>query len=165
MKVINIWQAQKNEKKLYFSGDKKMKWLIKGISLLPRLLLLLLFISYSASIMMFYHTHEVKGTLITHSHPYKMPANKGKGENHSHSTSQYLLLQHLCQAAMTDSLLKFVSVPDIVYSFCSEIIPPYSNSFSSIVNLTESLRGPPVCWIFRKTDNQISLLLVATTNY
>lgn len=122
-----------------------MKRLFKGISLLARLLLLLLFISYSASIMLFYHTHEVHGTLITHSHPYKMPVGKGTGENHSHSTSQYLLLQHLCQAAMTDSLIKFVSVPDIEYSFFSEIIPPYSSSFSSVINLTESLRGPPVC--------------------
>lgn len=120
-----------------------MNGLIRNTSLPARLLLLVLFISYSASIMMFYHTHELHGVLITHSHPFKLPAKKGTGENHSHSPSQYYLLQHLCETSITDSILKFTVVPDLLYAFCSVIITPHSDPFSIDVKSTESMRAPP----------------------
>lgn len=122
-----------------------MKGLIKKISLLSRSMLLVLFISYSASIMMFYHTHVVQGFLITHSHPFKLPAKKGVVENHSHSSSQYILLQHLSETPITDSIIEFAAVPDLVYAFCSVIISPHPDPFYLNVTSTESLRGPPVC--------------------
>ena len=108
-----------------------MKGLIKKISLLSRSMLLVLFISYSASIMMFYHTHVVQGFLITHSHPFKIPAKKGAVENHSHSSSQYILLQHLSETPITDSILESTVVPDLVICFleCNHIAPPGSFLF------------------------------------
>jgi len=122
-----------------------MKGLIKKISILSRLLLLVLFISYSASIMMFYHTHVVQGSLITHSHPYKLPAKKGTTENHSHSSSQYILLQHLTETPITDSILESAIVADLVYAFSIVIISPQPDLLFLNVTFTESLRGPPVC--------------------
>ena len=134
-----------SDKDCVFASTRKMRSLNKIISHHSRLLLLLLFISYSGSVMMFYHTHLVKGTLITHSHPYKVPEKNGPVESHSHSSSQYLLLQHLCNTSMTDSLIEFVVVPDMIFDFFNVIESPYSDPFSANVTLTESLRGPPVC--------------------
>ena len=133
------------EKKCNFATAKKMNRLDKKISLLVRSLLLVLFISYSGSIMLFYHTHLVQGFLITHSHPYKLPAKKGAVENHSHAPSQYVLLQHLCETSMTDSIFEFAVVPDLVHTICIVIISPQPDPYFINVILTESLRGPPVC--------------------
>lgn len=115
-------------------------------TILPaRLPLVVLFIIYSGSIMMFHHTHEVQGFLITHSHPYKQSSKKGTAENHSHTTSQYLLLQHLCETTMTDSIERLAVVPDLVFAFCCIIISPYSDPIFHTVTSKESLRAPPVC--------------------
>ena len=142
-----------------------MKGLIKKISLLSRSLLLVLFISYSGSVMFFYHTHLVHGFLITHSHPFKLPAKKGAAENHSHTNSQYILLQHLSETPITDSLFACTFVPDVLYAFCSVIMSPHPDQFYLIITSTESLRGPPVCWISRKrTIRSISFTYLYTCN-
>jgi len=122
-----------------------MRLLNNPISLFSRSLLLMLFISYSGSIMMFYHTHEVQGVRISHSHPFKHPLKNSSGENHSHSTAQYILLHHLCETSLTDSVLKNPVVPDLDHTFSSFILSPYTEPFSLYSKSAELLRAPPVC--------------------
>lgn len=118
-----------------------MSWLKKSISPVVRSLTLILFLSYSASVMLFYHTHEVRGVLITHSHPYKNPWNSGPENNHSHSDQQYILLQALFQTSFTDSVIP--EIPDGVYANCSDIQRSYTESFTFTITPAESPRAPP----------------------
>ena len=53
-----------------------------------KILFLLLFVSYQIGSLIFLHTHNIEGYLITHSHPYK------SGE-HSHTTNDLLAIQSL----------------------------------------------------------------------
>ena len=94
---------------------------------------------------MFYHTHVVNGTLVTHSHPYSNPDKKGPVENHSHSNSEYIFLQHICETLITDSIFKIPFVPDRLDSFCIDILSPYAYFVSSNVTIRKSPRAPPVC--------------------
>ncbi len=118
-----------------------MAWLKKSISPVLRSLTLILFLVYSASVMLFYHTHEVRGVLITHSHPYKNPWESGPEKNHSHSDEQYILLQALFQTSFTDSVIP--DIPDQVYAICSEIKTTYTESFAFTLTPAESPRAPP----------------------
>lgn len=118
-----------------------MKWFKNSISPVVRSLTLILFLGYSASIMLFYHTHEVRGVLITHSHPYKNPWKSGSEKNHSHSDQQYILLQTLLQATFTDSVIP--EIPDQVYALCSDIITRFTESVAFTITPAESLRAPP----------------------
>ena len=122
-----------------------MMGLNKSISLLSRTLMLVLFIGYSGSIMMFYHTHMVNGGMITHSHPFKLPVKNGVVENHSHSSSQYILLQHFCETSLTDSIFEFEVVPDQIYIFYSLSVALNSDPYTLNDTSTESLRAPPLC--------------------
>jgi hypothetical protein len=115
----------------------------KTISSFAGPLLLLLFIIYSGSITMFYHTHELHGALLTHSHPYKLPLGKGTGTDHSHSASQFFLLLYLCQTPMADSVVDFVNIPDLIYVLEDIVVTPFSEPFSENVITVESLRAPP----------------------
>jgi hypothetical protein len=118
-----------------------MKWLNKSISPYARSLMLILFLCYSASIMLFYHTHEVRGRLITHSHPYKNPWKPGSEKNHSHSDQQYILLQALFQASFTDPVIP--DIPAEVFAVCTELISRFSESVAFTLRPAESLRAPP----------------------
>ncbi|MCU0460263.1 MAG: hypothetical protein MUE37_14375 [Bacteroidales bacterium] len=118
-----------------------MKWLNKSISPYARSLMLILFLCYSASIMLFYHTHEVRGILITHSHPFKQPWKSGSENNHSHSDQQYILLHALFQTSFTDSVIP--DIPDQVYALCSDIITRFTESVAFTITPAETLRGPP----------------------
>ena len=118
-----------------------MSWLKKSISPVVRSLTLILFLSYSASVMLFYHTHEVRGVLITHSHPYKNPWKGGPEKDHSHSDQQYMLLQALFQTSFTDSVIP--EIPDGVYANCSDIQISYTESFTFTITTAESPRAPP----------------------
>ncbi|NLE36158.1 MAG: hypothetical protein GX622_13740 [Bacteroidales bacterium] len=118
-----------------------MKWLKNSISPVVRALTLTLFLGYSASVMLFYHTHEVRGVLITHSHPYKNPWKSGSEKNHSHSDQQYILLHALFQTSFTDSVIP--DIPDGVYANSSDIQTSYTESFSFTITPAESPRAPP----------------------
>lgn len=118
----------------------------KGIlSLIAKTLLLLLFLSYTVSINMFYHSHSINGTRITHSHFYKFWIEKGIRENHSHSPTEFILIRYVCETTMTDSLFEFIFVPYPIYNFCGLIISTYLESFSGYVKSSELSRAPPVC--------------------
>jgi hypothetical protein len=121
-----------------------MRWLNKYISLIERSMLLMIFMIYSVGIMMFYHTHEVQDLLVTHSHPFKRAEGNSPVENHSHTTSQYFLFQHLCQTSMTESLFNFIDSPLPVYLLFCVIISSYSKSFYSNAVSTASSREPPL---------------------
>jgi len=122
-----------------------MKILKKNILLIGKSLLLLLFISYFISISMFYHTHVVHGGMITHSHPFKHSEKKGPVNNHSHSTAEYILIQHFCETSITDSIFNIPIIPDQLNEFCILIITPYTHLFSANIISKESPRAPPVC--------------------
>jgi len=122
-----------------------MKQLEKNILFIEKSLLLLLFTGYSVSTIMFYHTHLVNGIMVTHSHPYKLPDKKGPVKNHSHSNSEYIFLQHLCETLITDSIFNPPFIPDRPDAFCVDTILSYNFFLSSTYTTRKFPRSPPVC--------------------
>lgn len=122
-----------------------MKKSVKNISFIFRILLLVIFIGYSSSITMFYHTHVINGYKITHSHPFKSSQGKDKPVNkHSHTTSEYLTIHQLNIISSTDSFYSpQLPVPvahptELQVRFYSVFIHSYSAS-------SAQLRAPPTC--------------------
>lgn len=72
---------------------------------LPSLALLLLFLVYAGSVSLFYHSHEINGIRVTHSHPFNDSAGK-----HSHSVESLLLIQLLSQITVTASILFLILI-------------------------------------------------------
>ncbi|MDR1897880.1 MAG: hypothetical protein LBR10_13930 [Prevotellaceae bacterium] len=102
--------------------------------------LMMLFVSYLASITMFVHTHIVDGQIITHSHPYcGTPDNPG----HSHTAAQFLTIAHLSNLLMTGASIFvfacFLAKKTIVRNFLSRY------RFERSCSAPCSLRAPPVC--------------------
>jgi len=104
----------------------------------------LLFVGYYAGITMFYHTHNVNGQLITHSHPFVHDkSNKSPFESHSHSSSEYSLIQQLNETNW-DKSSDIVQLPEpirIAYEYCSEYI---SHDVCSTNQAYSQLRAPPI---------------------
>jgi hypothetical protein len=123
----------------------KMTRLDKILSLITRSLLIFLFIGYAGSIMMYYHTHEVHGILITHSHPFKKTNKDGSERNHSHTDNQYILLNHFCETSLTDSIYQAPDIPEMPSSFSITGINHYSQPFAVVNISSELLRAPPSC--------------------
>ena len=60
------------------------------------MLLLLLFVSYQAGIVLFTHVHYVNGVSVAHTHPFK-------AHTHEHNLEEYLLLQQLGHVQMLEA--------------------------------------------------------------
>jgi len=54
--------------------------------------LLVLFVGYVGSVTFFYHTHDINGAHITHSHPYSDIPDTGK---HTHTSSEFTAIAAL----------------------------------------------------------------------
>lgn len=99
------------------------------------LFLLLLFCCYYSGISMFSHVHLVNGSSIVHSH-------LGGGNEHSHSDSQYAVIDMLsyfqseCAADLFFDGIPFFQLSETVYSYDSPLL-------LQNVSLALSLRGPP----------------------
>ncbi|MBS3806160.1 MAG: hypothetical protein KGY60_01535 [Bacteroidales bacterium] len=44
---------------------------------------------------MYKHTHQINGRLITHSHPYKTPADSSSSPEHQHNKAQFVFWENL----------------------------------------------------------------------
>lgn len=116
------------------------------------IILLALFLSYSASTTLFYHCHTINGVTIVHSHLYienvKSASKESKpisNANHKHSKSEVNLISQL---SLFTSLLYIYSfffrclyyktIKQILYNFF------YTPLKSHILNF--SLRAPPVIY-------------------
>ena len=109
-----------------------------------KLMSLLLFMSYYISITMFYHSHNVNGQIITHSHLYNHDkTNKNPYESHSHTSSQYNVIQHLNEANWDNSSASFQLPSPIIINidFCFEYSTPLVNSNDYSF---PQLRAPPI---------------------
>lgn len=99
------------------------------------LFLLILFCCYYSGISMFSHVHLVNGSSIVHSH-------LGGGNEHSHSDSQYAVIDMLshfqseCAADLFSDGIRFFLLSETAYSHDAP-------SLSESVCLALSLRGPP----------------------
>ena len=99
------------------------------------LFLLLLFCCYYSGISMFSHVHLVNGSSIVHSH-------LGGGNEHSHSDSQYAVIDMLshfqseCAVDLFFDGIPFFQLSETVYSYDSPLL-------LQNVSLALSLRGPP----------------------
>ncbi|MCQ2298392.1 MAG: hypothetical protein MJZ51_07240 [Bacteroidales bacterium] len=67
-----------------------------NIKKIAGILLAALYLSYFAGTHLFYHSHIVQHTTVTHSHPYS--------KHHSHSLTQLQLIDELCSYSLTDDL-------------------------------------------------------------
>ena len=99
------------------------------------LFLMVVFCSYYAGISMFSHVHLVNGSSIVHSH-------LGGGNEHSHSDSQYAVIDMLshfqseCAADLFFDGIPFFLLSETVYRYDSPLL-------LQNVSLALSLRGPP----------------------
>lgn len=72
------------------------KWVLFGI-----------FLSYTACVSMFTHTHVINHNTYVHSHPFK----KNEPTQHTHTQQQLVFLQVLFQQLLTDNVVTPVVVP------------------------------------------------------
>lgn len=107
-----------------------------------RILLLMLFVSYTCSITFFAHTHIVNGVTIVHSHPYKK--NSNGTPDHEHTGTEIQLIKTL-SAYSTTLLIVLSIVLGIFLTKCS-IIPQkiYTFIFQKFVQGRSTLRPPPL---------------------
>ena len=112
--------------------------------LLGKYLLLALCISHFVSISLFYHTHIVHWGTITHSHPFNNPITGEPVNSHSHSTEEYVLIQHLCVTSIADAVLNIPVIPCRTSGFELFFPAQYTRIFFPAIPSRESPRAPPV---------------------
>ena len=99
------------------------------------LILLVIFCSYFAGISLFSHTHIANGSSIVHSH-------LGGGEEHSHSESQYAVIDILTDFQSECAAISYgIATP---FFQLSESLTVHHTPFHlSEEGTVHSLRGPP----------------------
>ncbi|HPE39549.1 MAG TPA: hypothetical protein PLI77_00500 [Bacteroidales bacterium] len=104
-----------------------MKNLIKNCKVAGSVVMLLLFISFYISNTMFYHTHLVNGSELSHSHPFKhQKSNNSPYESHSHSNSEYNYIQELNKAVWQKTSTFVADFSPVAY-YCKPVslyVPP-----------------------------------------
>jgi hypothetical protein len=109
-----------------------------------RYLLLILFIGYYVSITAFYHSHLVRGVVITHSHPYKNFHDKNSPfQKHQHTNSEYQFVQQLNECVWKSTPPSEIPIPYFNYfqSYSTSLSPQVTGYPVSVLHL----RAPPVC--------------------
>lgn len=96
--------------------------------------LLMLFLSYQASVVSFTHVHIINGVTIAHSHPFT--------SEHQHSGSQYFQLELLSHFLSPEMEVPVVGSPDYRWVLTVEVIPEYATYSDAYFNIL-SLRAPP----------------------
>lgn len=102
--------------------------------------LLVIFVGAVGSITLFYHTHSVGETHITHSHPY---SDAPDTEKHTHTTAEFELISALSTLLMLAA--SFGCFIIFVAKRISKIILFADNFTFGAIPLILSLRAPPVC--------------------
>lgn len=114
------------------------------------LLLLILFLAYSSSSGLFFHTHIINGVVVVHSHFYLLkgstqdaPTKTGGAAQHRHSTAELALID-LLSNWNTEQLLPGVEIPSVAPRLI-DVIRPVDSTLSLLTQIpTLFLRGPPV---------------------
>ena len=115
-------------------SENEVKRLVLNIT---RYFLLILFISYLASITFFTHVHVVNGVTIVHSHPFK------KDSPHSHTTVEFQLIHLLNHVVTTGAGIFFLSLQFIACLLYTLSWRPDRAGYCSSVVGVVSLRAPP----------------------
>lgn len=106
------------------------------------LFFLVFFIFYYLGTVLFIHTHNIDGKVVTHSHPFQ--SDTQGNPLHTHSTAEITLIRVLNQF-LTLSFFAFISIKKIFTYLRNKF---HSNRDASILSvfphLIYSLRGPPV---------------------
>ena len=97
------------------------------------LLLATLYLSYFAGTHLFYHSHIVQHTTVTHSHPFS--------KHHGHSLLQLQLIDELCSYSLTDDLGQETIIPTPCGHW--EYPTPAVELIATEPPINASLRGPP----------------------
>lgn len=99
--------------------------------------LMVLFLNFFAARGMFYHTHFVGSSFISHSHPYSDSA-------HSHTTAQIISIEYVAATSVTDiCAVGCDNSPLIGFSLLdiTPVIPSTACGFSGNI----CWRAPPSC--------------------
>lgn len=104
---------------------KRMYWAIG---------LLMLFVSYQASVVSFTHVHIINGVTIVHSHPFT--------SEHQHSGSQCFQLELLSHFLSLELEMTIAEAPDYRWVLIIEGVPENETYSGEYFNIP-SLRAPP----------------------
>lgn len=103
---------------------------------LIRSLMPLLFIWYMVSISSFYHSHNIGGVKVNHSHPFSA--------EHQHSQNQIDTITLLSALSALGDILPNIEL-DALFSMCGVLLFLVAPLFiERISNRCKSLRAPPV---------------------
>jgi hypothetical protein len=104
--------------------------------------LLILFLGYYGSIVLFTHTHLINGVTIVHSHPYK-PFSDDGSPSHNHSSNEIVVLQAL-SGFFSTVVLSFIALA--IFRHVTNINHPLKNQWKEFVTDFYSflLRAPPI---------------------
>lgn len=114
----------------------------RHIEILKRLLgvfMLTLFVGYLSSVTLFYHSHNIDGRVITHSHPYHSAPDTG---GHTHSQNGMNTMAQLSLIVMLLAVTGVVPRPFFVELF--SVVLPIGDKVSNLLPVLPSLRAPPV---------------------
>lgn len=103
--------------------------------------LLLLFVSYTAGITLFYHSHVINGVTIVHSHPFN------KNSSHTHSAVELDLIHQLNHFVSTSPSVMLM----VLFIFPLWSVTLLKKNISTSCSIPffgkSSRRGPPVYYL------------------
>ena len=106
---------------------------------IQRWFLPLLFITFINGKIFFTHTHLIGDSIVVHSHPFK----KSESKTHSHTTKEFIAIEHLYNGFSTDSIIPHLEINSPLLAIVLQELILTDKIFLSQENHSFLLRAPP----------------------